>query len=127
MTNPKIDEWYELALEIGALGGKIIGAGGGGFLMFYVENHNQRKFREIMINNGLVEMPFRFDFDGTKIIRDIKKLVSFLFNLNDGDAAKQIETLLSLPVNNRKVIGSYLQETTNANRHLIRLMIQACL
>ncbi|MBU0758263.1 MAG: galactokinase [Nanoarchaeota archaeon] len=68
MTNPKIDDWYNLSLQNGALGGKIIGAGGGGFLMFYVENQHQRSIREVMKKEGLVEFPIRFDFDGTKII-----------------------------------------------------------
>ncbi|MBN2421628.1 galactokinase [Candidatus Woesearchaeota archaeon] len=68
MTTPEIDEWYNSALKNGAIGGKIIGAGGGGFFMFYVENQHQKKFREFMISKDLIEMPFRFDFDGTKII-----------------------------------------------------------
>jgi len=59
-------------------------------------------------------------FDGTKDIDDIKKLVSFLFNLSDEQAAEQIEALISLPVNSNDVIGSLLQETTDANAHLIR-------
>ena len=41
MSNPQIDEWYELALQNGALGGKLVGAGGGGFLMFYAEDHRR--------------------------------------------------------------------------------------
>ncbi|MBS1266137.1 MAG: Galactokinase [Candidatus Woesearchaeota archaeon] len=67
MTNPQIDKWYELALQNGALGGKIMGAGGGGFFMFYCDNH-QEKFRKAMEDARLVEMPFKFDFDGTKVI-----------------------------------------------------------
>ena len=67
MTNPQIDEWYELALQNGALGGKIMGAGGGGFFMFYCDS-NQDKFRNAMSDARLVEMPFKFDFDGTKVI-----------------------------------------------------------
>jgi radical SAM protein with 4Fe4S-binding SPASM domain len=59
-------------------------------------------------------------FDGTKKIGDIKKLVSFLFNLTDEGAAEQIEALLALPVNSNDVIGSCLQETDDANAHLIR-------
>ena len=46
MTNPQIDEWYELGRSSGALGGKLVGAGGGGFLMFYAEDH--RRLREAM-------------------------------------------------------------------------------
>lgn len=71
MSNPQIDEWYDLALKNGAIGGKIMGAGGGGFFMFYVEN-NQEKFRVAMERARLVEMPFRFDFDGTKVVFNSK-------------------------------------------------------
>lgn len=66
MSNPKIDEWYELAMSNGALGGKLIGAGGGGFLMFYAEHKS--KLRHALIKAGLVEVRFRFDFEGTKIV-----------------------------------------------------------
>ena len=67
MSNPSIDEWYRLALENGALGGKLIGAGGGGFLLFYVEK-NHDKVRNVMKNEGLIETPFNFDFDGSRIV-----------------------------------------------------------
>jgi D-glycero-alpha-D-manno-heptose-7-phosphate kinase len=66
MSNPKIDEWYDLALKNGAVGGKLIGAGGGGFLMFYAKD--KTKLRHAMINAGMIEVRFRFDFEGTKII-----------------------------------------------------------
>jgi D-glycero-alpha-D-manno-heptose-7-phosphate kinase len=66
MSNPKIDEWYNLALENGAIGGKLIGAGGGGFLMFYAEDKN--KLRKTLIEAGLEEVRFKFDFEGTKLI-----------------------------------------------------------
>jgi D-glycero-alpha-D-manno-heptose-7-phosphate kinase len=66
MTNPKINEWYDIARKNGALGGKLIGAGGGGFLMFYT-NDNQ-KLRHAMAKEGLKEVRFKFDFDGTKVI-----------------------------------------------------------
>jgi D-glycero-alpha-D-manno-heptose-7-phosphate kinase len=66
MSNPKIDEWYNLALENGALGGKLIGAGGGGFLMFYSEE--KTRLRRAMKEAGLQEVRFRFDFLGTKVI-----------------------------------------------------------
>ncbi len=59
-------------------------------------------------------------FDGTNSVRDIRKTVSYLFNLDDEDAAKQIETLLSLPVSKDKNVESLLQETTGVNEHLIR-------
>lgn len=66
MSNPKIDEWYELALKNGAVGGKLIGAGGGGFLMFYADD--KTKLRHAMISAGMTEVRFRFDFEGTKTI-----------------------------------------------------------
>lgn len=66
MSNPKIDEWYDLARANGAIGGKLVGAGGGGFLMFYSENH--RRLREAMSKAGLQEVRFRFDFEGTKVV-----------------------------------------------------------
>ena len=50
----------------GASGGKLIGAGGGGFLMFYA--HDKRKLRHAMREKGLQEVRFRFDFEGTKVV-----------------------------------------------------------
>ena len=66
MSNPKIDEWYNLAIENGAMGGKLIGAGGGGFLMFYSED--KTRLRHTMAKAGLQEVRFHFDFEGTKIV-----------------------------------------------------------
>ena len=66
MSNPKINEWYDLAMTSGALGGKIIGAGGGGFLMFYADD--KTKLRHAMRGAGLKEVRFRFDFEGTKLL-----------------------------------------------------------
>lgn len=66
MSNPKIDEWYDLARANGAIGGKLVGAGGGGFLLFYSEN--RRRLREAMSKAGLQEVRFRFDFEGTKVV-----------------------------------------------------------
>lgn len=66
MSNPKIDEWYDLALKNGAAGGKLIGAGGGGFLMFYAED--KTRLRHAMAGAGMTEVRFRFDFEGTKTI-----------------------------------------------------------
>jgi len=65
MSNPKINDWYALALKNGAIGGKLIGAGGGGFLMFYTEN--AIKLRRAMYKAGLEEVRFRFDFKGTEV------------------------------------------------------------
>ncbi len=62
MSNPKIDEWYLHGINNGALGGKLIGAGGGGFLMFYAEN--KARLEKAMAEKGLRLMPFKFDFVG---------------------------------------------------------------
>jgi D-glycero-alpha-D-manno-heptose-7-phosphate kinase len=67
MSNPKINEWYDLAKAHGALGGKLIGAGGGGFLMFYAEE-GKAKLRHALRQAGLTEVRFRFDFEGTKLL-----------------------------------------------------------
>jgi D-glycero-alpha-D-manno-heptose-7-phosphate kinase len=64
MSSEHIDELYEIALKNGAVGGKLIGAGGGGFLMFYA--HDKRMLRQTMKKEGLEEMRFRFDFSGTR-------------------------------------------------------------
>jgi D-glycero-alpha-D-manno-heptose-7-phosphate kinase len=66
MSNPKIDEWYDLGMKNGAVGGKLVGAGGGGFLMFYAGDRN--KLRHSMARAGLEEVRFKFDFEGTKIV-----------------------------------------------------------
>ena len=66
MSNAKIDEWYELGRKNGAIGGKLVGAGGGGFLLFYAEN--RRQLRQAMAHAGLEEVRFRFDFEGTKVL-----------------------------------------------------------
>ena len=68
MTEPFIDECYEVARKTGAGGGKLIGAGGGGFLMLYCENGLKPKLVEAMSGMGLRWERFRFDFDGTKIL-----------------------------------------------------------
>jgi len=66
MSNPEIDRWYDLGIANGALGGKLVGAGGGGFLMFYADD--KTRLRHAMIEAGLVEVRFRFDFEGTKVV-----------------------------------------------------------
>lgn len=66
MTNPKIDEWYEHALCHGALGGKLVGAGGGGFLLLYAED--KPRLCEAMHQVGLEEVRFKFDFEGAKVL-----------------------------------------------------------
>lgn len=66
MSNPQIDEWYQLGMQNGAVGGKLVGAGGGGFLMFYAKDRG--KLRKAMTRAGLEEVRFHFDFEGTKVI-----------------------------------------------------------
>lgn len=66
MSNPQIDEWYEYALKNGAMGGKMIGAGGGGFLLFY--SKDKSRLREAMKNTGMTEVRFRFEKEGAKVI-----------------------------------------------------------
>ncbi len=70
ITNPQIDAWYELAKRNGAIGGKISGAGGGGFLMLYCEE-KKAQIREAMRKAGLRELNFRFDFEGSKVVFDV--------------------------------------------------------
>jgi D-glycero-alpha-D-manno-heptose-7-phosphate kinase len=70
ITNRQIDAWYELAKRNGTIGGKISGAGGGGFLMLYCEDRKQR-LRETMRQAGLRELNFRFDFEGSKVVFDV--------------------------------------------------------
>jgi D-glycero-alpha-D-manno-heptose-7-phosphate kinase len=66
MSNARIDQWYAMARANGALGGKVIGAGGGGFLMFYADD--KPRLRAAMREAGLEEVRFRFDFEGTKVV-----------------------------------------------------------
>jgi D-glycero-alpha-D-manno-heptose-7-phosphate kinase len=66
MSNAQIDEWYELAINNGAVGGKLVGAGGGGFLMFMAKNRTQ--LRKAMAAAGLEEVRFKFDFEGAKVM-----------------------------------------------------------
>jgi len=66
MTNSRIDEYYELARANGALGGKLIGAGGGGFLMFYTED--KTRLRRVLREAGLREVRMRFDFEGASLV-----------------------------------------------------------
>ncbi len=66
MSNPQIDDWYKLGMKNGAVGGKLVGAGGGGFLMFMAQDRN--KLRHTMASEKLEEVRFRFDFEGTKVV-----------------------------------------------------------
>ncbi len=70
VTQSQIDRWYEIARKSGALGGKVMGAGGGGFFMFYCDN-GKNGFRKTMEQEGLKEMRFRVDFEGSKVLINI--------------------------------------------------------
>jgi len=70
MTQEKIDQWYEIAKKNGALGGKLMGAGGGGFFMFYC-NNGKNGLRKTMEQENLKEMRFRLDFEGSKVLINI--------------------------------------------------------
>jgi hypothetical protein len=65
IANPEIDEAYEIAMKNGALGGKLLGAGGGGFLLFYCEEEKQAQLKKAI---GLKELDFSFERDGTSVI-----------------------------------------------------------
>ena len=66
MSSAQIDEWYERGLKNGASGGKLVGAGGGGFLLFYAQD--RARLRTAMRLAGLEEVRIRFDFEGTKVL-----------------------------------------------------------
>lgn len=94
MSNPHFDKIYDIAKENGALGGKISGAGGGGFFIFYVEE-KQDRFRTKMKELGLREMRYRFDFEGTKV------LVNFMDGLAQSDSGLDVHKA------NRKIRAAY--------------------
>lgn len=66
ITNDEIDNIYEAAIKNGAVGGKLLGVGGGGFILFYVEPENQKRVKEALKN--YLHVPFKFDFSGSEII-----------------------------------------------------------
>ena len=66
ISNQQINTWYDLAMQNGAVGGKLIGAGGGGFFMFYAEDNT--RLRHAMRGAGVREIRFHFDFEGTKTL-----------------------------------------------------------
>lgn len=74
ITNAFIDECYALARSRGALGGKITGAGGGGFLMFYCPRRSQPAVRSALTARGLIPMDFRFDSSGVQVLLNALKL-----------------------------------------------------
>ena len=71
MTTSEIDDWYELAMRNGALGGKVMGAGGGGFMLFCVKNGERKQLRSVLENAGLRYMDFKFDWEGVKTLVNI--------------------------------------------------------
>lgn len=68
VSNSEIDAWYETAKARGALGGKVMGAGGGGFFMFYCPNGNKGRLREALTSQGLRELRLGIDFEGSKVL-----------------------------------------------------------
>lgn len=68
ISTPLIDEVYALARQNGALGGKIAGAGGGGFLLLFCEQKDQARVRDAIARIGLREMTFGLDFDGAAVV-----------------------------------------------------------
>jgi D-glycero-alpha-D-manno-heptose-7-phosphate kinase len=91
VTNRRIDDWYELAKRNGAIGGKISGAGGGGFLMLYCEESKAR-LRDAMRSAGLRELNFRFEFEGSKVVFDIVSRDGRLAHLARNGDPEQIPT-----------------------------------
>ncbi len=73
MTDSVIDEHYDAARKAGAIGGKLMGAGGGGFFMFYVRPAEKRAVYEALLARGLRPMRFRFDFDGARIVANFHR------------------------------------------------------
>lgn len=71
VSNSEIDEYYDRALKAGAIGGKIAGAGGGGFLLLYCQLHKQAALKREL--NNLVELPFMIEKDGSKVIFNYRR------------------------------------------------------
>lgn len=71
ITNSSIDELYELGLSNGAIGGKLLGAGGGGFILFYCPKIYQLDLTNAMAESGMRRMRFKFDFDGSRVMMNI--------------------------------------------------------
>ena len=77
VSNPRIDEVYDLACRNGALGGKIAGAGGGGFLMLYCEEAHQARVSEVLEGAGLYRMTYRFERGGAQILMNALPRISW--------------------------------------------------
>ena len=75
MSDPFIDECYDVARKNGALGGKIMGAGGGGFFMFYCKNGSKARVSEALTKMGLIRERFNIDWDGARIMLNSKESV----------------------------------------------------
>jgi len=73
MADGTIDEHYEAARAAGAIGGKLMGAGGGGFFMFYARAADRRRVHDALVARGLRPMRFRFDFDGARIMANFHR------------------------------------------------------
>lgn len=71
ISDPRIDRAYDRARACGALGGKVLGAGGGGFLMLLCDSASKRAVQEAMTNDGMRAMPMRFDSDGAKVLLNV--------------------------------------------------------
>ncbi len=71
MSSSQIDNWYDIARKNGAIGGKIMGAGGGGFMLFCVENGKRKQLRQSMTDAGLRYMDFKFEWEGCKALANI--------------------------------------------------------
>jgi D-sedoheptulose 7-phosphate isomerase len=110
VSNGQIDEWYQEAMNAGALGGKIMGAGGGGWFMFYV-NKNKEQFRDKMKKLDLMEQKVSFDWDGARLMsqQEEKKITTYSFvkdyfnqtaraveKINKQDVAKMADELIAL-------------------------------
>jgi len=73
MTDSSIDEHYEAARAAGAIGGKLMGAGGGGFFMFYARPADKRRLHDAMVARGLKPLRFRFDLGGARIVANLHR------------------------------------------------------
>jgi len=73
MSDPSIDEHYEAARAAGALGGKLMGAGGGGFFMFYATPRDRRRVYAALTARGLRPLRFRFDTSGARIVANLRQ------------------------------------------------------
>ena len=71
ITNERVDHMYDVARKNGALGGKIMGAGGGGFLLLLCAPASSRRVRDAMASEGFRPMPFNFDLEGAKVLLNV--------------------------------------------------------